>query len=86
MLRHPTFSPLPTNDPWKRLAAKIIERAVLDVFNSTAHRTYAAEFLTDTCIRNWSDAWELSIPWEKIIQLAKPMNIHTRGNYEKNSH
>ena len=86
MLRHPTFSPLPTNDPWKRLAAKIIERAVLDVFNSTTHRTPAAEFLTDTCVRNWSDAWELSLPWRKIIQLAQPLSTHSRGHYAQNSH
>lgn len=74
MLRHPTFNPLPTNDPWKRLAAKIIERAVLDVFNSATHRTPAADFLTDTCVRSWCDAWELSLPWRKILQLAQPVN------------
>ena len=51
--------------PWRRLMAKTVLRAVLDIVN---HRTESkisggdpVAFLQDQTIRDWSDAWELSI-------------------------
>ena len=78
MTKHyPTFTLRRNTEytPWKRLAGKIMVRAVLDVINAPHQQSgrEAALYLSDHNIRVWSDAWELSIPWAKIEQVTHPL-------------
>ena len=72
-MRPQAYKPQPEHDPWRRLMAKVIERAVLDLY-STKHSDWeylaAASFLTDKRVRSLCDAWELWLPWVKIQHLA----------------
>jgi hypothetical protein len=59
-------------DPWRRLAAKVIERAVFDMIQGQCpHKLSGARFLTETDIRRWADAWGLQLPWSKIDKAAR---------------
>lgn len=60
--------------PWRRLMARTVLRAVLDIINNSAEDRNMGDpvaFLNDRNIRDLSDAWELSIPWCKIDELAR---------------
>jgi len=59
---------------WKRLAGRIIIRAVLDIINEAISEDDTSDprqFLTDRQVRQWSDAWDLSVPWRKIDELTQ---------------
>ncbi len=72
-LNHRSYSVQTSNpDPWRRLAAKIIERAVLDVLQgSINHKISGAYYLTSPDARRWADEWELQLPWDKIQTTAR---------------
>lgn len=64
-------------DPWRRLAAKIIERAVFDVLQGgKQYKISGAQYLTNAEVRYWADAWGLQLPWDKIQATAR----HTISN------
>ncbi len=59
-------------DPWRRLAAKIVERAVFDVLQGDAHHKISgAYYLTNSDVRRWADEWGLQLPWDKIQTTAR---------------
>jgi hypothetical protein len=76
------YSPPPGIDPWKRLVAKIVERAVLDLCFPGGRKPWeldtAIAFLTDEGVRSLCDAWGLWLPWSKIHHLARQENGRCR--------
>jgi hypothetical protein len=72
-MRPSTYKPQPEHDPWRRLMAKVIERAVLDLCSTRQDDLElfaAASFLSDTGVHSLCDAWGLWLPWTKIKHLA----------------
>jgi len=73
IIMHKSFDPGTGNaDPWRRLAAKIVERAVYDTLQGAPrHKISGASWLTSDDVRHWADDWGLQLPWEKIKQVAR---------------
>jgi len=66
-------------DPWKRIAARIILQAVIDAIYSGRNmsteqdRWSALAFLADEDIWDWSEAWGLSVPWRQVQIVIEEM-------------
>ncbi|MFQ5575889.1 MAG: hypothetical protein ACE5G8_02745 [Anaerolineae bacterium] len=62
------------DQPWRRLAAKVVERAVLGLVSGRQpawERTAAAAFLLNPAVRALCDVWGLWLPWNNIRALAR---------------
>lgn len=68
-----SFDPKSGNaDPWRRLAAKIVERAVYDTLQGQPqYKISGAIWLTSDDARRWADDWGLQLPWTKIKKAAR---------------